>query len=82
MVAGGHTAKTPSLVTYISVVSQDSVDIMLMIAALNDLDLQAEKIKNCYLTDPCREKIWTRTGSEFGINEGKLLIVIRALYFF
>ena len=39
MVAGGHTTKTPSFVTYISVVSQYLVRIMLMIAALNDLDL-------------------------------------------
>ena len=39
MVSGGHTTKTPSSVTYISVVLQDLVDIMLMIAALNDLDL-------------------------------------------
>ena len=39
IVAVGHTTKTPSSVTYRFVVSQDLVQIMLMIAALNDLDL-------------------------------------------
>ena len=43
---------------------------MLMVVALNDIDLQAEDIENSYLTAPCREKIWTRAGPEFGIDEG------------
>ena len=38
MVAGGHTIKTPSSVTYSSMVLRDSVRIMLMIASLNNLD--------------------------------------------
>ena len=80
MVAGGHTTKTPSSVTYSSVVSRDSVQIMLMIAALNNLDLQAANIENAYLTAPCREKIWTRAGPEFGMDEGKIFIIVRALY--
>ena len=52
MVAGGHTMKTPSSITYIYVVLRDSVQIMLMIEALNDLDLQSEDIENAYLTAP------------------------------
>ena len=62
MVAGGHTTKTLSSVTYSSVVSRDLVWMIIMIAALNDIDLQAADIENTYLTDPCREKIWTRAG--------------------
>ena len=62
IVAGGNTTKTPSSVTYRSVVSQYSLRIMLMIAALKNLDLQAADIENSYLTAPCREKIWTRSG--------------------
>ena len=62
MVAGCHTTKIPSSVTYISLVSQDSVQIILMIAALNDLDLQAAVIENAYVTTPCCEKVWTRDG--------------------
>ena len=53
MVAGGHTTNTLSSVTYRYVVSRDLVRIMLMIAALKDLDLQAADIKNAYLNAPC-----------------------------
>ena len=80
MVSGGHTTKTPSLVTYSSVVSRDLVRIMLMVAALNGLDLQALNISNSYRTDPCREKIWTISRLYFGIYKGKVYIVVRALY--
>ena len=51
-----------------------------MIAALNDLDLQAADIDNTYLTAPCSENIWKRAGPEFGMDEGKVFIVVRALY--
>ena len=51
MVDGGHTTKTHSSVTYSSVISRYLVQIMLMIAALNNLDLQAVDIESSYLTD-------------------------------
>ena len=28
----------------------------------------------------CREKIWTKAGTEFGSDKGKVMIIIRALY--
>ena len=62
MVSGGHTMKTPSSVTYSYVVLRDLVQIMLIIAALNDLDLQAVDTENAYLTAPYHDKIWTRAG--------------------
>ena len=37
-------------------------------------------IPNAYLTAPCREKIWTVAGPEFGSEAGKIMIVTRALY--
>ena len=82
MVSGGHNTKTPSLVTYSPVVSQYLVQIMNMIAALNELDLQAADIKNAYLTSLCREEIQTRAGPEFSIGKGKVYILVRALYSF
>ena len=80
MVAGGHKTTTPSSLTYSSVVSRDSVRIALTIAALNDLSTLACDIQNAYLTAPCREKIWTVAGPEFGSDAGKKMIVVRALY--
>lgn len=79
-VAGGHTTETPASITYSSVVSRDSVRIAFMLAALNDLDLAAADVGNAYLNAPCREKIWTVAGTEFGSDKGKVLIISRALY--
>ena len=80
MLAGGHTTKTPSLVTYSSVVSRYLVRFMHLVVALNGLDLKASDIENSYLTAPCLENIWMRAGPKFGINKVKLYIVVRTLY--
>ena len=80
LVGGGHTTVTPAAMTYSSVVSRDSVRIALTIAALNGLDVMACDIQNAYLTADCREKIWTIAGPEFGSEQGRILIVVKALY--
>ena len=79
-VAGGHTTETPTSLTYSSVVSRDSVRLILLMAALNDVPLLAADIGNAYLNAPCREKIYTIAGAEFGDIKGKVLIIERALY--
>ena len=79
-VADGHKTDTPSHITYSSVVSRDSVRIMLLITALNELDILSGDIENAYLTAPCREKCWTIAGPEFGPLEGRILIIEKALY--
>ena len=35
---------------------------------------------NAYVTAPCSEKIWTVLGKEFGSDQGKTAIIVRALY--
>ena len=80
LVADGHKTSTPASVTYSTVVSRDSVRLCLLIAALNDLDVQSGDIENAYLTAPCRERMWTRAGPEFGDDEGKVFLIVRALY--
>ena len=35
---------------------------------------------NTYVTAPCSEKIWTALGKEFGTDQGKKAIIVRALY--
>ena len=55
----------------------------MLIVALNDLDIRACDIQNAYLTAPCREKIYTTAGPEFGTELcGKTILVVRALYGF
>ena len=80
LVAGGHMTKTPSSITYSSVVSRDSVRIALTIAALNDLKVGSCDIQNAYLTAPCREKVYTTAGPEFGSDAGKTMLIVRAIY--
>jgi hypothetical protein len=79
-VAGGHTTETPESVTYSSVVSRESVRLAFLIAALNDLDVLCCDIGNAYLNADCREKIWTVAGREFGSDEGRVMIIRKALY--
>jgi hypothetical protein len=51
-VAGGHTADTPHMMKYASVVSRESVRIALTLATLNDLFFMMGDIDNAYLTAP------------------------------
>ena len=76
-VAGGHTNDLPSLTTYSSVLSTESVSIVFMIAALNDLDVFAADIGNSYLNAPCCEKIWTKSGPEFGTQQACVMLIVR-----
>ena len=80
LVAGGHTTDAPSSITYSSVVSRDSVRLALTIAALNGLDVLGCDIHNAYISAPCKEKIYTIAGREFGSDAGKTMIIVRALY--
>ena len=66
MVADGHRTEVPAAFTYSLVISRDSVQISLTIAALNDLKVLVCDIQNAYLTANCREKLWMRAGPEFG----------------
>ena len=59
---------------------RDSVRIALFVAALNNLDVLVFDIQNAYLTAQFREKIWTRTGTDYGSESGCIMIVMRALY--
>ncbi len=51
-----------------------------MLAALKSLDVMAADILKTYITTPCKEKIWTMLGSEFGKDKVKKAIIVRALY--
>ena len=80
MVEVGHKTTTPPSLDYLSVVSWEIVRIALTVAALNDLKVLACDIHNGYLTSKYWEKIWTVAGPEFGPEQGKVVIVVRALY--
>jgi hypothetical protein len=80
LVAGGHVTEVPSNLTYSSIVSRDSVRMIFLLAALNDLDILAADIGNAYLNASTREKVYAIAGKEFGSRAGEPVIIVRALY--
>jgi len=79
-VAGGHMTEAPSSITYASVVSRDSIRILLVIAALNGLEVSSCDIRNAYINAKPRERVYFRAGPESGSMCGRLVIIVRALY--
>ena len=79
-VVGGHMTEAPSTLTCSSIVSRDSVRIILLVVALNGLNIMACDIQNAYLMADCREKIWTIARPEFGSEKGTPMVIRKALY--
>jgi hypothetical protein len=80
IVAGGRMTGAPTIMTYASVASRETVRISLTIAALNDLEVKATDILNAYISAPIKEKVWCALGPEFGPDTGKSAIIVHALY--
>lgn len=72
-VTGGHLTDPPSLMTYASVVSRDSVRIALLIAALNDLNILAGNMHNAYLYAGTKEKLLFYAGDGWKSDKGKVV---------
>eukprot|EP00957_Ditylum_brightwellii_P170395 12970425-Ditylum_brightwellii.AAC.1 len=79
-VTQGNRTEPPKTLTYTSVVLRESVRIAITLAVPNDLEIKPADIQNAYLTAPCQEKIYRRVGTEFGEDNDKLAITVRALY--
>ena len=79
-VAASHTTEAPALLTYLSIVSCDSVQLAFLIAALNGVDILSCDLENTYLNAKCHEKIWFKAGVECGKDIGKVCVVTHALY--
>ena len=56
--------------------------IAFLLAALNDLDhVMSADVQGAYLNAPCKEKVFTRCGPEFGTeNIGRVAVIVKALY--
>ena len=79
-VADGNLVETPASITYSTVVLRDSVRILLLVAALNDLKTMGADVQNDFLSAEYLENHWIRAGPKFGAEQGIVFIVIRALY--
>ncbi len=78
--ADGHKTGASASVICNTVVSRNSVRILLTIAALNELEVMGADVQNAFLTAPNKEKCWMVAGPEFGSKEGKVFLVVKALY--
>ncbi len=78
--AGGHLTKAPATITYVSVVSRETVHLALTFASLNDLKVKVGDVLNAYITAPVKEKVWTILGPKFGLDSGKSAVIVHALY--
>jgi len=79
-VAGGHLTDPPAESVYSSVVTRDSVRIMFLIAALNDLEILGADVQNAYINAKTSERVYFIAGPEFGSNQGRPCIIVQALY--
>jgi hypothetical protein len=79
-VAGGHMNHPPQELTYSTVASRDSIRILLLVAALNELSVLVTDIQNAYLAALPREKVYFIAGPELGSSQGHFVLVVRALY--
>ena len=64
--ADGHKTEPPASITYSTVISRDSVRILLTIAALNDLEIFGADVQNAFLSAPNLEKVWNHANGALG----------------
>ena len=79
-VADGSRVDTPRLNTYSSVVSRESVRIAFLLVALNELDIKCCDLSGAYLNSPVAEQVCFAAGLECEKDEGKIMVIDRALY--
>ena len=79
-VADGHLVQTPESITYSTFVLRDSIIILLLSAALNNLKIMGADVQHAILSADNIENHWIRAVPKFESEQVKVFIVIRALY--
>ena len=64
---------------YACVVTRETFKIALMIAGVNDCELNLTYIMNAYIQAAISVKLWTILGLDFGSDTGKIVAINRAL---
>ena len=81
LVVDEHKTDAPSILTFVSVVSCESVCLAFLIAGLNGLKIWSADTHGMCLNAPCWEKCWMESKAEFGHAEkGCAMIVAKALH--
>ena len=76
LVTSGHMINSPVTITYVNVVSRETVHIALIIAASNDLKVKAVDILNAYVQAPVVEQVRTK----FGNDASNVALIVWAMY--
>ena len=80
---GTRFTETAKKYTYSTVPSRDSIRLLFLVAALNDLDVLSADIQNAYLTAPIKEKYYIVASEAMGFAEsmwGRPARIVRAMY--
>ena len=80
LVCGGNVLDASAHVTYSSTVQNLTIRMLMILAVQNNLKFLTGDIGNAFCTAPCREKVWTIAGPEFGEKQGCVVSLCRALY--
>ena len=72
LVTGGHMTDAPAVMTYASVVSQETIRITLTVMALNDLEVKTSDIQNAYLTALAKKRYGLPSGLSLGLTKGSM----------
>ena len=80
LVAGGHRTDPPKEDIFSGVVSMEAVRLGFILARLNGLLVCAGDVGNAFLYGKTNEKVYVIAGPEFGVHQGKRMIVDRSLY--
>ena len=80
MLADSHTTGPPSSITYPSVLYRDNFRIEFILASLKNLYIFVCDIGNAYLNAKLGKKLWTGSGTQFGNENGIVMVVARSIY--
>ena len=75
-----HKVYTPPFMTHASIVSIESVRIVILIAAFNGPDVKFSDIQNYYININPKERVYLYSVEEFDKGWVNLVVLVRALY--
>jgi len=78
--AGGHRTRDPKTDYYSGVVELETVRVLFVIAAFKKFKVIAAGAASAYVQALTSELVYAIAGQEFGPWQGKILIIVKALY--
>ena len=80
LIAGGYVPDNPETIAYFSILSRKTGRLALTLEVPNYLEVEEVDTQNDYITEPVTENILTVLGPQFEDDDGKVVLIFRALY--